>query len=96
MIPLYTTATEYPWYSALSSLPLSVLKKPSLYLQIKFNQVVVKILGTGMQFLELVYFIVGKKIRMKIIFPLLQIQQQHLIHPLIEHQALRMMMMIWM
>ncbi|MGK3737005.1 MAG: hypothetical protein ACI90V_003849 [Bacillariaceae sp.] len=29
MIPLYTTATEYPWYSALSSLPLSVLKKSS-------------------------------------------------------------------
>jgi hypothetical protein len=26
MIPLYTTATEYPWYSTLSSLPMPVLK----------------------------------------------------------------------
>jgi hypothetical protein len=29
MIPLYTTATEYPWYSTLSSLPMPVLKKVS-------------------------------------------------------------------
>ena len=29
MIPLYTTATEYPWYSTLSSLPMPVLKKAS-------------------------------------------------------------------